>query len=95
MNDAPTGPPAFDGLSELQTDALCNVAFGGNGGGLRRQTLKSLEDRGLIERVVERSREGNLIFAITKWEMPLPVHIAFCAWCATQPLDFLDELHDV
>jgi hypothetical protein len=67
----------FDSLSEPQIDALANVAFGGRGAGLYRQTARSLVKRGLIVEVVR--REGG--FRWVEYEMPLAVHVAFCYWC--------------
>lgn len=82
----------FDGLSLCQLDALCNVAFGGNGGGVNQRTLKSLRMRGLVEPVVRQEREGNMLFSVTTWTMPIHVHIAFCDWCSRQPLHDLADL---
>lgn len=76
----------FGSLSEQQVDALCNVAFGGHGAGVSPRTLKSLERRGLIASVPVHKREGNVLFSLLVWEMPLGVHIAFCDWCSSTPL---------
>jgi hypothetical protein len=70
----------FDQLSERQIEALCNVAFGGNGGGQNRRTLESLVRWKVIERVTVPDGPFSHRF---EWEMPAAVHIDFCAWCAT------------
>lgn len=87
-----SGEMQFDALSDRQLDALCNVAFGGHGSGIAPRTLASLHKRGLIEPVERHDRQGNLLFAITTWTMPLHVHVAFCAWCSTQKLLDLEDL---
>jgi hypothetical protein len=69
----------FNRLSPTQLDVLCNVAFGGDGGFCNLRTLKSLADKGLIERADEAQSGG---FTAHKWAMPLHVHIAFCEWCS-------------
>lgn len=72
----------FDSLSQSQIDALCNVAFGGAGGGVNRRTLELLTKKGLIV-PVERSNSDRLgRFTWTEYDMPLIVHIDFCAWCS-------------
>lgn len=80
-----TAPIEFANLSTLQMEALCSVAFGESGAGFSQSTLRSLVRRGLIEpKVIEQpTRFGK--FTFTVYEMPLPVHIAFCAWCEEQP----------
>lgn len=68
----------FSKLSEKQIAALSDVAFGGQGGGCGHSTLRSLERRGLIEQRTEEWSGGLKVFV---YEMPLPAHMAFCAWC--------------
>jgi hypothetical protein len=75
----------FSGLSRTQIDALANVAFNGGGAGCARQTLASLERRGFIEPEVVETPTSLGVLRITEWTMPLPVHMAFCAWCSVQP----------
>lgn len=80
-------PFPFSSLSERQIEALSDVAFGGNGASFHPRTLESLVRAGLIEPVqmAERSAEfGGATFVWTVYTMSLPVHIAFCEWCATQ-----------
>lgn len=74
----------FDALSKTQVEACCNVAFGGEGGGVARNTLRSLARFGVIERVVEKQRTPLGTFGIEKWMMPLPTHIEFCEWIGSQ-----------
>lgn len=75
-------PTIFSKLSDRQLDVLCNVAFGGHGGYCNPRTLKSLAERGLIEKVeiTDRTRMGTFVWAT--YEMPLHVHIQFCEWCS-------------
>ena len=75
----------FDDLTARQIAGLGNVAFGQHGAGLHSFTLVRLANLGLIvpEVVEEQTRQGRLRY--TRWEMPLPVHIAFCEWCSKQP----------
>jgi hypothetical protein len=68
----------IDALSQAQIIALANIAYGTRGGGLYRQTARSLIKRGLL---IEIPRNENG-WCWTEYEMPTLVCIAFCAWCA-------------
>jgi hypothetical protein len=74
----------FDALSKPQVEACCNVAFGGDGAGIARNTLSSLAHLGVIEPFIERERTPLGYLAIRKWMMPLPTHREFCEWCQLQ-----------
>lgn len=75
----------FGSLSKRQIEALCDVAFGGNGWGFSDFTMKSLEKRGLIEpKQVTLAEPGQIPMRVTIWEMPIGAHIDFCAWCSEQ-----------
>lgn len=75
----PASPDLFSRLTRRQIDALASVAFGGHGHGFSRRTLESLVGMDLLDQgdVVE----GN--FSYVAYDMPVAVHIAFCAWCET------------
>ena len=53
------------------------------------QTIKRLTEAGLIERgdpeTVGRDRFG--LIKIPRWFVPMPVHMQWCEWCATQGSD--------
>jgi hypothetical protein len=72
----------FDRLTKPQTEVLANVAFGGKGGGCNSRTLESLERKGLIGGIEDESPGPLGVFRFRRWDMPMPVHIAFCAWCS-------------
>ena len=81
-------PFNFGSLSKRQIEALCDVAFGGNGWGFSDRTMKSLERHGLIEpQKVTLAEPGQIPMRVTVWEMPIGAHIDFCAWCSEQPED--------
>jgi len=87
MPEWETTEPDFSGLSARQMEALCAVAFGGEGASFHPRTMESLVKRDLIAPVqmAERSPEfGGATFVWTSYTMPLSVHIAFCEWCSTQ-----------
>jgi hypothetical protein len=75
----------FARLNERQIDVLANVAFGGDGGGCSPRTLRALERRGLICSYVDEMSSVFGTLRITKWRMPIPVHIEFCAWVGDRP----------
>jgi hypothetical protein len=79
----------FDPLSRRQKATLCDIAFGGDGGRQHPKTLESLARLGLIEPYADVIDDPNprLRVRVTKYRMPIHVHIPFCAWCATQPED--------
>lgn len=77
--------PDFSGLSARQIEALSDVAFGGVGLGFTPATLESLAARDLIEPVEVSEPTKMGLFRWTAYGMSLPVHIAFCEWCSTQP----------
>ena len=81
-------PFNFGSLSKRQIEALCDVAFGGNGWGFSDRTMKSLERHGLIEpQKVTLAEPSQIPMRVTVWEMPIGAHIDFCAWCSEQPED--------
>lgn len=83
-----TGAPMEEIIREIerltpsQQHTLGCVAIGRDGGH-SRQTLASLVTRGLI--VCREVRQGP--FVHYRHDMPLPIHIAWCAWCSRQPAE--------
>jgi len=69
----------FDSLSERQRNAMMWLMMGQDSfDHFSGQTVASLVKRGLIEKV------GQKRGIETRWRylMPIPVHLAWCAWCA-------------
>ncbi len=78
----------FDALSPLQREVLSLIAIG-NDRGHPAATLLALERRGLIQAHTERYGTGlseGPPVTVTRWEVPLPVHIAWCQWCTDQEI---------
>jgi len=68
-------------LTPRQRDVLGLIAVGQDGGH-SRAILTSLERRGLI---VPYTEQRSPLLRITRWEVPVHIHIQWCAWCAEQP----------
>ena len=71
---------AIRGLRPKQRDSMHAVAFGDDA----RQhsaTLAVLEKRGLIESY-EETLGGRFPVRAKRYQMPIHVHIAYCAWCS-------------
>jgi hypothetical protein len=80
----------MDALSQAQRDVLGLVAVGDDVGH-NPITLAALEAKGLV---VARKQllpgvagmwPGNVAVEVTRWHVPLPVHMQWCEWCAAQP----------
>jgi hypothetical protein len=83
MADPPAAPVLnMKALTARQRDVLSAVAINQDGGH-PRGTLEALERKGLIERR-EVPVTGLPHLTITRWEVPLPVHIQWAAWCSRQ-----------
>lgn len=62
----------------------------GIAGGHNSETIKSLLRRGLIEKVGERVIGAPpLRVHVPVYEVPLPLHLAWCEWCAANVVDHL------
>lgn len=70
---------AIKSLRPNQRHVLDCIAIGQDGGH-HPATLKKLVDLGLI--VEERQRSGA--FVVTRYGMPIHVHIVWCEWCAEE-----------
>ncbi len=44
--------------------------------------LVALEEKGLIERYTDEA--GFPPMTVTRWKVPVPVHMEWCEWCAAQ-----------
>lgn len=78
----------FSTLTPKQLDVLGQISIN-NDSGHSSRTLKALERLKLIERYQESSYGPSPIsqvLKITRWCMPVWVHIAWCEWCSQQHL---------
>lgn len=69
----------FNKLSEKQHEALVRAVLGDNDHQIHPGTANSLVKRGLIQpydAIVRGLR-------VTRYKMPIPVHIEWCEWCDT------------
>jgi hypothetical protein len=74
----------IDKLTKHQQNVLGNIAINLDTGHNPR-TLKTLTDLGLIQSYKEDLRSpGQLTVTITRYYVPLPIHIKWCAWCSDQ-----------
>lgn len=73
----------MDALTERQRFILGQIAIGFDGGH-HPQMLRFLAERGLIVGRTVRMG-GTPAVDVTRWEVPLDVHIQWAAWCAQQP----------
>lgn len=69
-------------LTRPQREVLDQIAVGQDGGHHPR-VLAVLEAKGLI--VGYDTVEGHPPLHVTRWEVPLSVHIQWAEWCAQQP----------
>ena len=78
----------FASLTPAQLRVFEQVAINQDGGH-HPSTLKALERRGMIESYQERWSD-KFPGSITRYMVPLPVHIAWCEWCAEQAADMVE-----
>lgn len=74
----------FDALTPAQQRAAGNVAINLDSGESPR-VLARLEQLGVIESYSE-NHGGHPPLTVTRYRMPLAVHLAWCEWC-TRTLD--------
>ncbi len=77
------GRSFMDDLTRRQQDVLGAIATGQDGGHPPK-VLAALEELGLIESY-KATLPGALPVEITRWEVPVPVHMRWAQWCADQP----------
>ncbi len=70
-------------LTEREREVLGQIAIGQDGGH-PPAVLTALERKGAIIAYTA-TLPGRFPVQIKRYELPLPVHIAWCAWCSTQP----------
>jgi len=69
-------------VTPAQQEAFEQIATG-SGMAHHPTTLAALERKGLIEQVGERVfGSGPLAVRIPVHEVPIPIHMAWCEWCA-------------
>lgn len=76
----------FANLSPAQERVFEQIAINLDGGH-HPATLKALERKGMIEsyREAQPTGHGRLFCFVTRYLVPLPVHIRWCEWCSEQP----------
>lgn len=70
-------------LTAAERDVLGLIAIGQDGGHPDR-VLLSLAQRGYIVGY-RQTLPGWPPVEVVRWEVPLPIHIEWCEWCAAQP----------
>lgn len=70
-------------LPKAQRRALDNLSCGLSAGASQR-TLAALADRGLIVGQERTSRDRFGVMTWIEYEVPIPVHMAWCAVCAEE-----------
>lgn len=75
----------MDALTARQREVLGEIACGQDGGH-PTATLEALERKGLIVGFLARC-QGWPPVIITRWQVPLDVHMQWAQWCADQPGD--------
>ncbi|MGI5247560.1 hypothetical protein [Dactylosporangium sp. CA-139066] len=78
----------MDALTPSQRDVLGAIAIGLDSGH-PYEVLVALAEKGLIVGHHERAA-GWPPVVVTRWEVPLDVHIRWAAWCSAQP----DEVNE-
>ena len=79
----------FDRLSKRQIHVLEQIATN-NDGGHPQRTLDSLEAKGYIVGQLQ-YLSGFPPVAVIRYSVPIPVHIAWCQWCAEQQTEDEDK----
>jgi len=77
------GITSIAALTVRQREVLGAIAVGQDNGH-HPKVLAALEEQGLIVGYPE-VLPGYPPVTITRWEVPVAVHIRWCEWCATQP----------
>jgi hypothetical protein len=72
----------MDALPESQRNVLNAIAINEDAGHSPR-TLKALEDKGLIVGHTQ-TLAGTPPVKVTRWEVPLAVHVQWAEWCSRQ-----------
>jgi hypothetical protein len=73
----------FEKLTPAQTRVLGEIALG-NDSGHHLRVLAALEAGGYIV-AQEETLGGRFPVTIVRYAVPIPVHMRWCAWCATLP----------
>lgn len=72
-------------LRKRQREVLGQIAIN-NDGGHHPKTLKALQSKGLIvaEQQEVRGPFRGTTMTITRWYVPIAVHMVWCTWCSEQ-----------
>ncbi len=73
----------MDRLGERQRDVFGQICIGQDQGHNPR-TLAALAQKGLIKGYRE-TLSGHPPVVVTRWEVPIAVHVDWAEWCARQP----------
>lgn len=73
----------FEGLTKGQHQVFSQIATG-NDRGHSPRTLKTLVDKGYIS-VIPVTLPGWPPVMVNRYEVPIDLHIRWCAWCADNP----------
>lgn len=75
----------FDRLTPRQQDAASRIAVGLDSG-INPRTAAALVKRGIIVDYTEEWESGipGVRMTVTRYLMPIPTHMAWCAWCAEE-----------
>lgn len=74
------------GLTKAQQSVFEQIAIG-QLPYARQSTIDILVEKGLIVRIADRvlGRDRFGAISVPTYEVPLPIHIRWCEWCAKQP----------
>lgn len=73
----------FLNLPPKQSEVFEQIAIG-NDAGHPQTIIVPLLRKGLITEIQEKTRDRFGEFSIYRYEVPLPIHMEWCAWCAQQ-----------
>lgn len=83
----------FRGLGPKQEEVFRQIAFGHDGTGCPRATLRALEAKGLIVGAdvptygPTMAPMDRIPIMVRRYTVTLPLHMEYCRWCSEQPDD--------
>jgi hypothetical protein len=85
-----TNHPAIEAhCTPKQIEVFEQIAIN-NSTGHHPATVKALERKGLVV-LTERVLRGHPPVKVWEPQVPLPIHMQWCQWCAEQPENAFDE----